>query len=51
MKRDAGTYNGGIIGAGVGGLYFFSVLSKQGVDAIIFDFRVPHEKLCGRGIT
>lgn len=37
----------GIVGAGVGGAYLSWLLSKKGVDTIIFDFRVPHEKLCG----
>lgn len=41
----------GIIGAGIGGSYLAYRLSQEGVDTIVFDFRVPHEKLCGGGIT
>jgi len=44
-------YKVGIIGAGVGGSYLSYLLSKKGVDNIILDFRVPHEKLCGGGIS
>jgi len=43
-------YKVGIIGAGVGGSYLSHLLSKEGVDNIVFDFRAPHEKLCGGGV-
>ena len=44
-------YKVGIIGAGIGGSYLSYCLSKEGVDTIVFDFRVPHEKLCGGGVS
>jgi len=44
-------YKVGIIGAGVGGSYLSCLLSKEWVDNIIFDFRAPHEKLCGGGVS
>jgi geranylgeranyl reductase family protein len=44
-------YKVGIIGAGVGGSYLSYLLSKEGVNNIIFDFRAPHEKLCGGGVS
>ena len=44
-------YKVGIIGAGVGGSYLSYLLSKDGLDNIIFDFRAPHEKLCGGGVS
>jgi flavin-dependent dehydrogenase len=44
-------YKVGIIGAGVGGSYLSYLLSKEGLENIVFDFRVPHEKLCGGGVT
>ena len=44
-------YKVGIVGAGVGGSYLSYLLSKKGVDNIIFDFRAPHEKLCGGGVS
>ena len=44
-------YKVGIIGAGVGGSYLSYLLSKEGVDNIVFDFRAPHEKLCGGGVS
>ncbi len=40
-----------IVGAGVGGSYLSYLLSKKGLDNIIFDFRAPHEKLCGGGVS
>jgi len=40
----------GIVGAGIGGSYLSYLLSKEGVDTIVFDFMAPHEKLCGGGI-
>ncbi|MFO8163463.1 MAG: geranylgeranyl reductase family protein [Thermodesulfobacteriota bacterium] len=40
-----------IIGAGISGAYLSHRLAKEGVDTIVFDFRVPHEKLCGGGIS
>ena len=40
-----------IIGAGVGGSYLSYCLGKAGIDTIIFDFRAPHEKLCGGGMS
>ncbi len=44
-------YKVGIVGAGVGGSYLSYLLSKEGLDNIIFDFRAPHEKLCGGGVS
>jgi len=44
-------YKVGIVGAGVGGSYLSYLLSKKGLDNIIFDFRAPHEKLCGGGVS
>ncbi|MBW2005441.1 MAG: geranylgeranyl reductase family protein [Deltaproteobacteria bacterium] len=44
-------YKVGIIGAGIGGSYLSYRLSKEGIDTIVFDFRAPHEKLCGGGIS
>jgi geranylgeranyl reductase family protein len=44
-------YKVGIIGAGIGGSYLSYCLSKEGVDTIIFDFRGPHEKICGGGVS
>jgi geranylgeranyl reductase family protein len=44
-------YKVAIIGAGVGGSYLSYRLAKYGLDTIIFDFRAPHEKLCGGGIS
>jgi len=44
-------YKVGIIGAGIGGSYLSYRLSKEGVDTIVFDFRAPHEKICGGGVS
>lgn len=44
-------YKVGIVGAGVGGSYLAYLLSKKGIDTVIFDPRTPHEKLCGGGVT
>ena len=44
-------YKVGIIGAGIGGSYLSYRLSKEGIDTIVFDFRAPHEKICGGGVT
>jgi geranylgeranyl reductase family protein len=44
-------YRVGIVGAGVGGSYLAYLLSRSGIDTVIFDCRVPHEKLCGGGVT
>jgi len=44
-------YKVGIIGAGIGGSYLSYLLSKEGVDTIVFDFRAPHEKICGGGVS
>ena len=44
-------YKVAIVGAGIGGSYLSYRLAQQGLEAIAFDFRVPHEKLCGGGIT
>ncbi len=44
-------YKVAIIGAGVGGSYLSYRLARYGLDSIVFDFRVPHEKLCGGGIS
>ena len=44
-------YKVGIVGAGVGGSYLAYLLSKRGIDTVIFDPRPPHEKLCGGGVT
>ena len=44
-------YKVGIVGAGVGGSYLSYLLSKEGLENIIFDFRAPHEKLCGGGVS
>ncbi len=44
-------YKVGIVGAGIGGSYLCYCLSKQGVDTIVFDFRAPHEKICGGGVS
>ena len=44
-------YKVGIIGAGIGGSYLSYRLSKEGVDTIVFDFRAPHEKTCGGGVS
>lgn len=44
-------YKVGIIGAGIGGSYLSYRLSKEGVETIIFDFRAPHEKICGGALS
>ena len=44
-------YKVGIVGAGAGGSYLSCLLSKKGLDNIVFDFRAPHEKLCGGGVS
>jgi len=44
-------YKVGIIGAGIGGSYLSYCLGKEGVDTIVFDFRAPHEKICGGGVS
>jgi geranylgeranyl reductase family protein len=44
-------YKVGIVGAGIGGSYLAYLLSKRGIDTVIFDPRAPHEKLCGGGVT
>jgi geranylgeranyl reductase family protein len=44
-------YKVGIVGAGVGGSYLSYLLSKMGLNNIILDFRAPHEKLCGGGVS
>jgi geranylgeranyl reductase family protein len=44
-------YKVGIVGAGVGGSYLAYLLSRRGIDTVIFDHRAPHEKLCGGGVT
>jgi geranylgeranyl reductase family protein len=44
-------YEVAIVGAGIGGSYLSYRLAQQGLEIITFDFRVPHEKLCGGGIT
>jgi len=44
-------YKVAIIGAGIGGSYLSYCLSKEGVDTIVFDFRAPHEKICGVGVS
>jgi flavin-dependent dehydrogenase len=44
-------YKVGIVGAGIGGSYLAYLLSRGGIDTVIFDCRVPHEKLCGGGVT
>jgi geranylgeranyl reductase family protein len=44
-------YKVGIVGAGVGGSYLAYLLSKKGIDTVIFDPRAPQEKLCGGGVT
>jgi len=44
-------YKVGIIGAGIGGSYLSYRLSKEGLDTIVFDFRAPHEKICGGGVS
>jgi geranylgeranyl reductase family protein len=44
-------YKVGIIGAGIGGSYLSYCLSKEGVDTIVFDFRAPHEKICGGAVS
>ena len=44
-------YKVGIVGAGVGGSYLSYLLARDGLDTIVFDFRAPHEKLCGGGIS
>jgi geranylgeranyl reductase family protein len=44
-------YEVGIVGAGIGGSYLSYLLSKRGVNTVIFDSRAPHEKLCGGGVT
>ena len=44
-------YKVAIVGAGIGGSYLSYRLAQQGLETITFDFRVPHEKLCGGGIT
>ena len=44
-------YKVGIIGAGIGGSYLAYRLSKEVVDTIVFDFRAPHEKICGGGVS
>jgi geranylgeranyl reductase family protein len=44
-------YKVAIVGAGIGGSYLSYRLAQQGLETIAFDFRVPHEKLCGGGIA
>lgn len=44
-------YKVGIIGAGIGGSYLSYMLSKKGIDNIIFDFRASSEKLCAGGVS
>jgi len=44
-------YKVAIVGAGVGGSYLAYLLSKRGIDTLVFDPRTPHEKLCGGGVT
>lgn len=44
-------YKVGIVGAGVGGSFLSYLLSKKGLSNIVFDFRAPHEKLCGGGVS
>jgi len=44
-------YKVGIVGAGVGGSYLAYLLSRRGIDTVIFDHRAPHEKLCGGAVT
>ena len=44
-------YKVGIIGAGIGGSYLSYRLSKEGIDTIVFDFRAPHEKICGGAVS
>jgi len=44
-------YKVAVIGAGIGGSYLSYRLAQQGLETITFDFRVPHEKLCGGGVT
>ena len=44
-------YKVAIVGAGIGGSYLSYRLAEQGLEHIVFDFRAPHEKLCGGGIT
>lgn len=44
-------YKVAIVGAGIGGSYLSYRLAQQGLETITFDFRVPHEKLCGGGIS
>jgi geranylgeranyl reductase family protein len=52
-REDLGRamYKVGIVGAGVGGSYLAYLLAREGVDTIVFDFRAPHEKLCGGCVT
>lgn len=51
-KELTGTmYKVGIVGAGVAGSYLAYLLSRRGIDTLIFDCRFPHEKLCGGGVT
>jgi geranylgeranyl reductase family protein len=44
-------YKLAIVGGGVGGSYLSWLLARNGLDTIIFDFRAPHEKLCGGGVS
>jgi geranylgeranyl reductase family protein len=44
-------YKVAIVGAGIGGSYLSYRLAQLGLETITLDFRVPHEKLCGGGIT
>jgi len=44
-------YKVAIVGAGVGGSYLAYLLSKRGMDTVVFDPRTPHDKLCGGGVT
>ncbi len=44
-------YHVAIVGAGIGGSYLSYLLGKEGVDTIVFDFRAPHDKLCGGCVT
>ena len=50
-RSSEAVYKVAIVGAGIGGSYLSYRLAKQGLETVTFDFRVPHEKLCGGGIT
>lgn len=41
----------GIIGGGPAGLYVAYLLTRAGIDCMVFDHQIPFEKPCGGGVT